>query len=72
MFSINAAVVNELQKVISQVVGNPDFYSTMLRRSNIDRLEKLNDAFEIFLAAEESWADCAHDEPDTNIILGME
>ena len=72
MFSINAAEVNELQKIISKVVGNPDFYSTMLRRSNIDRLEKLNDAFEAFLAAEESWADCAHDEPDTNIILGME
>lgn len=72
MFSINAAEVNELQKIISQVVGNPDFYSTMLRRSNIDRLEKLNDAFESFLTAEESWADCAHDEPDTNIILGME
>jgi len=72
MFSINAAEVNELQKIISQVVENPDFYSTMLRRSNIDRLEKLNDAFESFLAAEESWADCAHDEPDTNIILGME
>ncbi len=72
MFSINAAEVNELQKIISQVVGNPDFYSIMLRKSNIDRLKNLNEAFEIFLAAEESWADCAHDEPDTNIILGME
>lgn len=72
MFSINGAEVNELHRLLDRILVHRDFYSILLSRSNIDRLEKLNEHFESFLAAEESWADCANDEPDTNIILGME
>jgi len=72
MFSINGAEVNELHRLVSRILDHRDFYSILLSRSNINRLEKLNENFESFLAAEEVWADCANDEPDTNIILGME
>ena len=72
MFSIHAAEVNELQKLLDRILDHRDFYSILLSNSNIDRLDKLNEHFESFLAAEESWTDCAGDESDPNIILGME
>lgn len=72
MFKLHSSEVNELHKLVNRILDHRDFYSILLSGSNIDRLEKLNEHFESFLAAEESWADCANDESDTNIILGME
>jgi len=72
MFSINYAEVNALYELVSQILDHRDFYRNLLDSKDLKRIEKVNEAFESFLAAEESWADCAGDESDTNIILGME
>jgi hypothetical protein len=67
MFKLHSSEVNELHKLVNRILDHRDFYSILLSGSNINRLEKINEDFESFLAAEESWADCANDEPDTDI-----
>lgn len=72
MFKLHASEVNALYELVNQILDHRDFYRNLLDSKDLKRIERINGAFESFLAAEESWADCADGEPDTDIILGME